>query len=97
MTTPATPAANTITELRAELFAAIRALKPGAKPEDIARAKTIAELAQTVINSAKVEVDLLKVTGGKNGSGFIPLPAPGGATVIEDRPGVRVTQHRLRD
>ena len=37
---------------------------------DIERAKAVAEVAQVVVNSAKVEVDFLRITGGK-GSGFI--------------------------
>ena len=88
---------GTITELRTELFAALRGLSDKAAPMEIERAKAIADVAQTIINSAKVEVDFVKVAGGK-GSGFIPLapPVEGGATVIAERPGVRVTQHRLK-
>lgn len=93
--------ANTedIQSLRKELFASLARLSTGAPdPKEIERAKAIADTAQTLINSAKVEVDFLKVAGGQ-GSGFIPL-APtetgGGTTVIESRPGVRVTQHKLK-
>jgi hypothetical protein len=39
---------------------------------DVARAKAVSEAAQTVINSARVEVAFLRVTGGLEGSGFIP-------------------------
>jgi hypothetical protein len=42
---------------------------------DIARAKTVAEVAQVIVNSAKAECEFIKLTGSK-GSGFIPLPAP---------------------
>jgi hypothetical protein len=41
------------------------------KPLDIERAKAIADVAQVIVNSAKVEVDFLKVSGGR-GSNFIP-------------------------
>jgi hypothetical protein len=92
---------NTITKLRDELFDALRALKDKDNPMDIERARTISDMAQTIINSAKVEVDLLRVTGGK-GSGFIPEAtaaptdgAPKGTKLIDQRPGMRVTQHRL--
>lgn len=44
-------------------------------PLDIDRAKAINEVAQTIINSAKVEIDALRVIGG-TGSGFIPAPPP---------------------
>ncbi len=93
-----TEAPGTIQDLRKQLFEALARLDAKAGPEEIARAKATAELAQTIINSAKVEVDFLKVTGGKVGSGFIPLkPAEltTGSTVVAERPGVRVTQHRL--
>jgi hypothetical protein len=33
----------------------------------------IAETAQVIINSAKVEVDFIRATGNPGGSGFIPL------------------------
>lgn len=40
---------------------------------EIDRAKAISEVAQAIINSAKVEVDFMKVSGaGGKGSGFIP-------------------------
>jgi hypothetical protein len=91
---------NTITELRGHLFDTMRALKSKDQPMDIERAKAIADVAQTIINSAKVEVEHMKIAGGK-GSGFIPeLPqAPGlpdGATVIAQKPGVTVTRHTLK-
>jgi hypothetical protein len=63
---------NKIEDLRNHLFAAIEGLMDDENPMDIARAKAVSDLAQTVINSAKVEVDFLKVTGGVDGSGFIP-------------------------
>ena len=65
---------NGIEDLRNHLFATIEALRDDEKPMELERAKTIAAVAQTVINSAKVEVDLINAVGGKPGSGFIPLP-----------------------
>ena len=59
---------NDITELREHLFAALKGLRD--KSLDIDRAKAISEVAQTVINSAKVEVEYMKEVGGK-GSGFL--------------------------
>lgn len=86
-----------IIALREHLFASIKRLsadKPD--PKEIERAKAIADTAQVIVNTAKVEVDFLRATGGK-GSGFIPLAAPDkpGAQIVEQRPGVRVTRHRL--
>ena len=43
----------------------------------IERAKAVCEVAQVIINSAKAENEFLKITGAKEGSGFIPT-APRG-------------------
>ena len=64
---------NRIEDLRNHLFAAIEALQDDESPMDIDRARAIGDIAQTIINSAKVEVDFLKVTSADEGSGFIPL------------------------
>lgn len=63
---------NRIEDLRNHLFATIEALLDEDNPMDIARAKAVSNAAQALINSAKVEVDFLRVTGGIEGSGFIP-------------------------
>lgn len=99
---------NTISDLRDVLFETLRGLKDNTIEVD--RARAINETAQTIINSAKAEVDHLRVVGGTD-TGFISgkapaLPAPGGETqrtplpdgteVVTQKPGVRITQHRLR-
>lgn len=61
---------NTIEDLRNELFATLRGLNNKSDPMDIERAKAVAEIGQVIINSAKVEVDHMRVTGAK-GTGFI--------------------------
>jgi hypothetical protein len=90
---------ETISDLRSHLFGALRGLSDKQNPLDIERAKAIAEVAQVVVNSAKVEVEHMKLAGGK-GSGFIPevgVPSlPDGATVIAQKPGVTVTRHTLK-
>ncbi|HVW08376.1 MAG TPA: hypothetical protein VHC90_07325 [Bryobacteraceae bacterium] len=60
---------NTIKDLRDHLFETIEALKDPDKPMDIERAAAIADVAQTIINSAKVEVDLVKAVGGSPSRG----------------------------
>lgn len=55
---------DTITELRAHLFATIRALRDKEAPMEIERAKAISEVSKTIIDSAKVEVDYLRLAGG---------------------------------
>ncbi|WP_186124290.1 hypothetical protein [Burkholderia gladioli] len=62
-----------IDALRDHLFHTLEALADGDKPMEIERAKAVAEVAQVIINSAKVEVEHLKVAGGK-GTGFINAP-----------------------
>jgi hypothetical protein len=70
---------NKIEDLRDHLFATLEALQDQEKPMELERARTISEVAQTIINSAKVEVDFMKHLGGKPVTGFIPdetRPAP---------------------
>lgn len=54
---------KTIDDVREHLFAVLEGLADPVKPMAIDRAKAICEAAQTIINSAKVEVDFLKVSG----------------------------------
>jgi hypothetical protein len=68
-----------IEDLRGIMFETLRDLRDKEKPMDIDRAKAVADVARVIVESAKVEVDHLKLTGGK-GSGFIPLE--------EAKPGV---------
>jgi hypothetical protein len=62
---------NKIEDLRNHLFEVIEMLKDGDKKMDLDKAKTISDVAQVIVNSAKVEVEFMKQAGGK-GSGFIP-------------------------
>jgi hypothetical protein len=71
---------NKIVDLRNHLFEVIEALKDAEKPMDLERAKAVADVAQVIINSAKVEVDFLRKANGELGTGFISekpnLPPP---------------------
>jgi len=62
---------NKIEDLRNHLFATIEALLDQDQPMDIERARAVADVANVVINSAKVEVSYIKLTG-HNGTNFIP-------------------------
>lgn len=62
---------NKIEDLRNHLFATIEGLMDEDKPLDIDRAKAVADVAQVIVNSAKIEVDFLRATGGEKGTGFI--------------------------
>ena len=88
---------NKIDDLRDHLFATLEALRDPDKPMEIERARTIATVAQTVVNSAKVEVDYIKATGAK-GSAFIP-DAPALAPPKPDAEAAkkpRVIVHRIK-
>lgn len=61
---------NDIQTVRDALFATLRDLSDKNNPMDLDRAKAVNDTAQTLINTAKVEVDYIRATGGK-GTGFI--------------------------
>jgi hypothetical protein len=93
---------KTIADLRESLFKALDELQgANPKPELIARANAITDVAQTIINTAKVEVDFIHATGGKDATGFLSaagapaLPAPPG-DVVQQGKGYTVRQHRLK-
>lgn len=85
---------NKIEDLRNHLFATLEDLRDKTKPMDIARAQAIANVGAVIVNSARAEMQFMKLTGSK-GSGFIPEQPkllPPAAT--DGKPGVTV--HRLR-
>lgn len=57
-------ARNKNCDLRDHLFEVLEGLKDKESPMDVDRAKAICEVAQTIINSAKVDVDLARALGG---------------------------------
>lgn len=95
---------NDIAELRSHLFDALRGLKDKDAPMDIDRARAVSEVAKTLIESAKVECDYLRITGETQGTGFIAAnsaPSPlrvvdqnkGTQTTVQILDGARVTRH----
>ena len=64
---------NDINAVREALFATLRSLGDKDNPMEIDRAKAICETSQAIINTAKLEVDFVKVTGLRLNSGFIPV------------------------
>ena len=64
-------AKDKIQDLRHHLFETIEMLKDG--DIEIDKAKAISEVAQVIINSAKVEVQFLKEMGCNRHTGFIQL------------------------
>lgn len=53
---------HTIADLRARLFEAIDGVRNGSLDPD--KARTVGDLAQVIVNTAKVEVDYLRANGG---------------------------------
>ena len=64
-------AKNKMRDLRDHLFETIEALKDEDKPMDIERAKAISGVAQTLIETAKVELKFLDLTGQQSKSDFL--------------------------
>ncbi len=60
---------HTINDLRATLFDTLQAVKAGTM--EIDRAKAISDLSQTIINTAKAEIDYAKATGAHINSSLI--------------------------
>lgn len=63
---------NKIDDLRNHLFETLEALKDKDEPMDLDRAKAVADVARVIVESAKVEVDFLKVTGATKSTNFLP-------------------------
>ena len=78
--------AKNINDLREHLFAALEGVKSGTM--DIEKAKAISDISQTIINTAKVEVEFIKQTGSSGSSGFLDIRD-------ETQPRLSKTIHRL--
>lgn len=81
---------KTTSDLRERLFAAIDAVRDGSISID--QARMVSDLAQVIVNTAKVEVDYLRATGGGE-SAFIDT-AVGGEHVPSGITGI--VRHRLK-
>jgi hypothetical protein len=64
-----------IGDLRAELFGMLRTLRDPNEKIDIERFRLGNDIAQTIINSARVEVEFIRTVGPKlsHGSGFLTI------------------------
>lgn len=102
---------NHISTLRRHLLEQVRALRAAGTTEDmqreVERSKAVAELAQAVVNTAKVEVDYLKLTN-QTSTPFLEvppdqpyLPGASGAEGLQRLPGdgngiTSIVRHRLK-
>jgi len=62
-----------IEDLREALFAALAEARDTSKDLDIQRARATCEIAARITDTARLEVDFMRVTGNKRGSGFVPI------------------------
>ena len=82
---------NDMTALRDELFATLRALRDHENHMDCERARAISEVAKVMTETAKVEVDYMRVTETITGTGFFEQKQetlPQGITAIR--------QHKIK-
>jgi hypothetical protein len=87
---------NGITDLRNHLFEVMEQLKDDEKPMDLARAKVVCEVAQTIINSAKVEVDFLNAIDSSESTEFFELDRiEKRRSLAQVRPAAEPPQRRL--
>jgi hypothetical protein len=64
---------NRIEDLRDHLFETIEALRDEDSPMELDRARTIADVARVIVDTAKAEVAFVNATGATT-SGFFPGP-----------------------
>lgn len=67
---------NKLQDLRNHLFDTLERLTDAEKPMEIDRAKAIAQVAGKLIDSAKIEVKYLELTGQENSGEFFPAENP---------------------
>jgi len=66
------PIPNKIDDLRNHLFATLEALRDEEHPMELERARAVADVARVIVDSAKVEVAFLNVTGAAKCTNFLP-------------------------
>jgi hypothetical protein len=81
---------NSLAELRAVLFETIRGVRAGST--DLDQARSVNALAQTLVDTGRLEVEYARATGSEIEAGFLPAKAEPPGT-----PGIKgTTVHRLR-
>ena len=85
---------HTLEDLREHLFETLKSLRDQENPMSIDRAKAISEVAQTVINSAKAEIDYLRATDQLEARLPVLEPKKDGAPALPGVTGIHT--HRLK-
>lgn len=86
---------NDITELRGILFDTLRDLRNKEVTVDLDRIAATNDIAQTIIHTAKVEVDHMRATGAPSSSGFLLAPTPPGPTLVPAPPSAQRVAQQL--
>ena len=86
---------SNIEQLRDVLFAQLADLRDKQKPLDLDRLKGVVEVSGRLIETAKVEVDFMRVSGGM-GTGFIENKTPRQIAATPEKPAPNVTVHRIK-
>lgn len=86
---------NDINELREHLFATLRGVRDKENPMDIDRAKAVVLVAGALIDTARVEIDYARVTGGDTGSKFLGGPAEASGDAAPDPSVLSRRVHKL--
>lgn len=86
-----------INDLRTALFETMQDVRKG--EIDTKQAKAVVDIAQTIVNTAKVEVEFMQVTGLTDGTGFIAGPEEQ-SEIIDDASALpdgitRIVRHRI--
>lgn len=106
MSTPQTPTApandgQDVTALRSHLFATLQALRDKDNPMAVDRARAVSEVARTIIETARVEVDAARLMKRSPATPFLgntpSLPAPAKGTPPLPNGITGIVQHSLRD
>jgi hypothetical protein len=80
---------NKMTDLRNHLFEVMESLKDKDQPMEIARAKAVCEVAQVLINSAKVEVEFLNAIDSSEATEFFDMQRIEGHRSLAPEPRIR--------
>lgn len=75
-----------INELRTELLSALRELRNRTNPMEPDRARAISQVAAVLVDSARVEVEYIKVTGQDTSNFIDSLKAPAAVAAIANAP-----------
>lgn len=75
-----------INELRTELLATLRDLRSRTNPMEPDRARAVAQVASVLVDSARVEVEYIKITGQDTSNFIDGLKAPSAVAAITNAP-----------